>query len=190
MKRKDSVAGYVMARTRAVFLDRDGTIIEDRGHLRSPSEVVFFADTVPALARLQKHYRLFIVTHQAGVARGILSADDVARVNDYVVEELRKHGVVISRVYCCPHDRKEGCVCVKPKPYFLQQAAHSFNVDMAGSFVVGDHPHDVAFAENAGAAGVYVLTGHGVRHRHELSPGRTVVPGIREASDWILGMRA
>jgi D-glycero-D-manno-heptose 1,7-bisphosphate phosphatase len=191
MKRKNYVAGSGMARERtgAVFLDRDGTIIEDGGHLRAPSEVVFFADTVPALARLQKQYRLFIVTHQAGVAKGLMSADEAARVNDYVVGELRRHGIVITRVYCCPHDRKEGCVCIKPKPYFLQEAVRAYGVDAAGSFAVGDHPHDVAFAENAGATGVYVLTGHGVRHRHDLPPNRTVVSGIREAADWILGTR-
>lgn len=175
--------------TPAIFLDRDGTIIEDRGHLRSMSEVVFFSDTVPALQRLKEHYRIFIVTHQSGIARGIVSADEVAGVNDYVVAELHKHGIVISDVYCCPHLREDECVCVKPNPYFLHQAADTYGVDLAESFVVGDHPHDVAFAENAGATGVYVLTGHGVKHRAELPEGKAVVPGISEAAEWILAER-
>ncbi len=169
----------------AVFLDRDGTIIEDRGHLRSPADVVFFPDSVSALQRLQKHFSLFIVTHQPGVSGGILSAGDVARVNEYVVAELRRHGVVFSDVYCCPHQREEGCACIKPRPFFLRKAAREHNVDLARSFVVGDHPHDVVLADNAGATGVYVLTGHGARHRDGLPDGRTVVPGIREAVDWI-----
>jgi len=173
----------------AVFLDRDGTIIEDRGHLRSPSEVVFLPDTVPALARLQEHFSLFIVTHQPGIAAGFVSADEVAWVNDYVVTDLRRHGIVICDVYCCPHRREDGCVCVKPNPHFLQHAADSYGVDLAESFVVGDHPHDVTLAENAGATGIYVLTGHGAKHRREVPEGRVVVPGIREAADWILGVR-
>lgn len=105
------------ALTPAVFLDRDGTIIEDRGHLRAPSEVVFFPDTVPALRRLREHFRLFIVTHQRGIADGLVSAAEVARVNEHVVAELRRHGVEITEVYCCPHRRDEGCECIKPKPY-------------------------------------------------------------------------
>lgn len=176
-------------RTPAVFLDRDGTIIEDRGHLRSPSEVVFFPHIVSALQKLQEHYRLFIVTHQPGIARGLLRVDEVARVNDYIVAELRKHGIVVSEVYCCPHLREDGCVCVKPRPHFLQQAADAYGVDLQESFAVGDHPHDVLLADNAGATGLYVLTGHGAKHRAELPAGKAVVSGIREAAEWILAVR-
>jgi histidinol-phosphate phosphatase family protein len=175
--------------TAAVFLDRDGTIIEDRGHLRSPSGVVFFPDTVRALQRLQEHLHLFVVTHQRGIADGIVSAAEVTRVNEHVVAHLRRHGVVITEVYCCPHRRDEGCACIKPKPYFLEEAARKHGLDLALSFTVGDHPHDVTLATNAGATGVYVLTGHGAKHRAELPHCKAVVPGIREAADWILACR-
>jgi D-glycero-D-manno-heptose 1,7-bisphosphate phosphatase len=175
--------------TPAVFLDRDGTIIEDRGHLRSPAEVVFFADTVASLKELQEHYLLFVVTHQPGIARGVVTADEVAQVNGHVVSELRSHGIVISDVYCCPHNRQDGCECIKPNPYFLHIAAREYGLDLAGSFVVGDHPHDVVMADNAGATGIYVLTGHGESHRAELSPCRTVASGIREAAALILSAR-
>jgi D-glycero-D-manno-heptose 1,7-bisphosphate phosphatase len=102
------------------------------------------------------------------------------------VAELRRNGVVVSEVYCCPHLREDACVCVKPKPYFLEMAAEAHGLDLSQSFTVGDHPHDVQFAENAGATGIYVLTGHGAKHRAELPPGRVVVPGILEAAEWIL----
>jgi L-threonylcarbamoyladenylate synthase len=173
----------------AVFLDRDGTIIEDRGHLRAPSEAVFYPDTVPALRRLQDHFLLFLVTHQPGIALGIASETEVAGVNDHVVAELRRHGIVISDVYCCPHRRDEQCACIKPNPFFLEQAARSYGIDLQRSFVVGDHPHDVALAANAGGTGIYVLTGHGEKHRAELPACKAVVPGIREATDWILACR-
>ncbi len=173
----------------AVFLDRDGTIIEDRGHLRTPSEVVFYPDTVRALVTLQEHFLLFIVTHQPGISSGLVRANEVEQVNEHVVAELRRHGVIISGVYCCPHRREEQCACIKPRPFFLEQAAGEYGLNLARSFVVGDHPHDVALADNAGATGIYVLTGHGAKHRTELRPRTTVVPGIREAADWILASR-
>ncbi len=171
----------------AVFLDRDGTLIEDRGHLRDPGEVVFFPDTAEALRRLQKTFRLFIVTNQSGIGKGLITSVEADRVNRHVVEQLRLEGVQIEQVYCCPHRRDEQCACMKPNPLFMEQAARDCGVDLSRSFAVGDHPHDVQFAENAGAEGVYVLTGHGQQHRAELPAGATVVAGIREAADWMIG---
>ena len=76
----------------AVFLDRDGTLIEDRGHLIDPAQVAFFPETAPALRRLGGQFRLFIVTNQSGVAKGVTRPEEVRRVNDYVVAHLREEG--------------------------------------------------------------------------------------------------
>lgn len=170
----------------AVFLDRDGTIIEDRGHLAQAEDVVFYPDTVDALRRLQEHFLLFIVTNQPWVARGILTLEDVNRVNARVVSYLAEHGVTITAVYVCPHERSDGCSCIKPNAYFLQKAAAEYGIDLRRSFTVGDHPHDVEFARSVGARGVYVRTGHGSKHVADLSPDEVVVAGIGEAADWIL----
>ncbi len=173
----------------AVFLDRDGTIIEDRGHLGSPDQVVFYPDTVDALSRLSRYFRLFIITHQPGIAAGLVTAAEVDAVNRHVVDWLGGQGIRIEAVYCCPHKRDEGCECIKPNSYFPRLAAREYGIDLGASFVVGDHPNDVFLAGNAGASGVYVLTGHGVRHRAELGDFDAVVPGIRDAADWILAVR-
>lgn len=170
----------------AVFLDRDGTLIEDRGDLRDISEVVFFPDTFDALRRLQDHYMLFIVTNQSGIGKGSIRATEADKVNSFVVEQLHEEGVHIQDIYCCPHRREELCGCIKPKTYFLERAAREYGLDLFRSFSVGDHPHDVFLAENAGGIGIYVLTGHGGKHRGELPSDRIVLPGIREACDWIL----
>jgi len=170
----------------AVFLDRDGTIVEDRGVLAEPSDVVFYPDAINALKRLQDRFLLFVVTNQPWVARGIITLDQVNRVNAWVVSHLAKHGVVITAVYVCPHDREGECHCIKPRPYFLRQAAKDYDVDLERSFTVGDHPHDVEFARSVGARGVYVRTGHGEKHLHELGPDEIVTSGIAEAADWIL----
>jgi L-threonylcarbamoyladenylate synthase len=170
----------------AVFLDRDGTLIEDRGHLRDPGEVVFYPDTAEALRRLQKEFRLFIVTNQSGIGKGLISLAEAERVNRYVVERLRLEGVRIEQVYCCSHRRDELCACIKPNPLFLKQASQDYNLNLSRSFTVGDHPHDVQLADPVGATGLYVMTGHGRQHRRELPAETTVVQGIREAADWII----
>lgn len=173
----------------AIFLDRDGTLIEDRGHLREPSEAVFYPGTFPALRRLQRLFRLFIVTNQSGVGRGEVTLAEVGRVNEYVVGRLREAGIEIAAVYCCPHLRSDGCACIKPKPFFPEKAAREHGLDLRRSFAVGDHPHDVELARNVGATGIYVLTGHGRKHRAELDGDAVVAEDIGEAADIILRLR-
>lgn len=174
----------------ALFLDRDGTLIEDRGYLRDPSEVVFYPGVADALRRLGDAFLLFIVTNQNGVAKGLLSPEEAARVNDHVVRRLRDEGVAIREVYCCPHQRSDGCACIKPRPHFLRLAARDHGADLPRSFVVGDHPSDVELAANAGARGLYVLTGHGAKHRAEVNVSCDVVADLAEAADRIAAAHA
>lgn len=171
----------------AVFLDRDGTIIEDRGHLHSPDQISFIPGAVDALRRLQDTHLLFIVTHQSGIAKGLITAEQARSVNDAVVQRLAAADVVITAVYTCPHAREEECACIKPKPHALLEAARDYGVDLNASHVVGDHPHDYELAINAGARGIYVLTGHGRKHFDELPPGTLVADDIAEAATRILG---
>ena len=170
----------------AVFLDRDGTLIEDNGSLRRPTQVVFFAATLPALRRLTERFRLFIVTNQSGVAKGEVTLDEANQVNAHVVERLCEQGVRIRAVYCCPHQRADNCACIKPKPFFLEHAAREHGLDLRRSFVIGDHPHDVELVRNVGATGVYVLTGHGLKHRAELRGDEVVTADVAATADWIL----
>lgn len=174
-----------MSLRRAIFLDRDGTLIEDRGYLREPSEVCLFPETIKSLARLGGSYLLFIVTNQTGVADGLLTLREVDEINRHLAQTLRAHGVEIAHAYVCPHKQGDDCACIKPKPYFLEKAARDFALDLSSSFVIGDHPCDVDLARNAGARGIFVLTGHGVKHRSELADDAVVVPGIEEAVEWI-----
>ena len=174
----------------AVFLDRDGTIIEDRGHLRDPSEVIFFTETFEALRELQKRFLLFIVTNQSGIAKGLITPEDVDCVNAHVITTLAEAGVEICDLYVCPHSRSERCRCIKPKPYFLRKAAERYGIDLSASFTVGDHPHDVQLAKNAGARGIFVLTGHGWKHIDELPENVDIASGMMEAADTIMSHHA
>lgn len=170
----------------AVFLDRDGTIIHDRGYLRSADEVEFFDCAIPALLRLQQYFRLFIVTNQGGVAKGLLSEEQVKTVNDFVAARLRDHGVDILKTYTCIHQRGDRCSCIKPEPFFACLAAAEFGLRLDRCYTIGDHPHDVDFAVRFGGKGFYVLSGHGKKHRNELSAGVPVCRDLAEAANRII----
>ncbi len=171
----------------AVFIDRDGTLIQDRGYLSRPDQVEFFPESVPALRRLQQRFVLFIVTNQSGVAKGLTSLEEVRGVNDHVVRRLAAGGVEIRDVYCCPHGPEDGCACRKPGLEFPRRARAEHGIDLAASFAVGDHPCDVELAAAFGGKGVFVRTGHGEHHVADLKVPCTVVPSIAEAAGIILG---
>ena len=172
----------------AIFLDRDGTLIEDRGDLRDPEQVVFYPNTLESLQLLAPHFVFFIVTNQSGVGKGSLALHEAEKVNDFVRDWLQKEGIEIKDIYTCPHTTEEECSCKKPKPYFLYQAREEHNIDLKRSFVIGDHPHDVDFAKNAGSSGIYILTGHGRKHRAELSEDCIVCSDILSAAQKILSL--
>ena len=173
---------------KAVFLDRDGTIIEDNGYLSKPSQVMFFNDSFDALRRLQKDYMLFIVTNQQGISEGILTKEEVNCVNQYVVDSLKNAGINITNVYVCPHTKADNCVCRKPNPYFLHKASKDYNIELENSFVIGDHPSDIQLAIKTKAKGIYLLSGHGKKHLSELNSNEIVVSNINDAVSRILGM--
>lgn len=170
----------------AVFLDRDGTLIEDVGVLAHPEDIHLFAGTISALRQLQEKYLLFVITNQPGVAGGSITADQVAGVNKCLDEMLSLEGIRIKDWYVCPHAREDECCCIKPNPFFLLQAAKDYDLDLHRSFMVGDHPHDVLTGDPVGTFGLYLLTGHGQKHLGELSPERIVFHTISDAAAWII----
>jgi D-glycero-D-manno-heptose 1,7-bisphosphate phosphatase len=120
------------------------------------------------------------------VVKGTISLQDVEHVNSYIVSYLAQHGIPILATYVCPHERASACHCIKPNPYFLKKAERDFGIDLRRSFVIGDHPHDVELAKNAGANAIYLLSGHGMKHKDEISKDTEVARGIHEATEIIL----
>lgn len=171
----------------AVFLDRDGTIVEDVGIIREAQQLSFLPGAVEALRLLGRKFRLFVVTNQAGIAGGALTHDQLRSVHSHLTADLRRHGVEIERFFYCPHARTDDCECIKPKPHFLDVARREYGIDLAASWAIGDHPHDVEFAARGGARGIYVLTGHGRKHLPELAPGNLVAADLWDAARIILG---
>lgn len=175
-----------MTRQKAVFLDRDGTLIEDVGYIKTPAEINFYANVYAALILLQKTYKLFIVTNQSGVAKGDISLKEVDIVNKAMQKRFECEGIEITEIFVCPHSKEDNCNCRKPKPFFLKEAALKYNIDLSKSYMIGDHPSDIYCAENAGATGIYLFTGHGLKHLHEFRKRPICRPDILDAAKFII----
>jgi len=153
----------------AVFLDRDGTLIEERGYLDRLDLIALIARAPAALRRLQEAgFALVVVTNQAGVARGLFDEAFVRQAHEHLATLLARDGIALDGYYYCPHhpdgivDRyRRVCRCRKPGPGMVEQAARELHLDVGRSFVVGDKWLDVEMARNAGARGILVRTGYG-----------------------------
>jgi D-glycero-D-manno-heptose 1,7-bisphosphate phosphatase len=148
---------------RAVFLDRDGTIIEDEDYLSRPEDVVILPGVPAALQDLQDAgFRLFIVSNQSGVGRGYFTLADVGNVHSYLTREFAKHGVRFEKIYVAPEAPEEPSRGRKPSPQFLFDARDEFGVDLAGSYMIGDKLSDLECGWNAGVKKcLLVRTGYG-----------------------------
>jgi len=177
---------------RAVFLDRDGTIIVDKNYLHRPEEVEFFPGAGVALKRLvDAGYQLFMVTNQSGIGRGYFTMADAERVNEYIAQELARDGARFEKMYIAPEAPDQPSRVRKPSPQFLFDARDEFNLNLAESFMVGDKLIDLECGWNAGVKkSILVRTGYGAemeREAPEQVKRAVVVDGLKETVAWILG---
>jgi histidinol-phosphate phosphatase family protein len=175
--------------TRAIFLDRDGTLVDDPGFLRDPADVKLFPAVPAALAALaSRGYRLVITSNQSGIARGIVTPAQVAAVNAEIGRQLAEHGVVIDGWYHCPHHPDAGCACRKPGTAMHRDAARALAIDLAESWCVGDRLSDLQPAAALGGRAVLVRTGEGLRYaKAAMEAGHAAVEDLCEAAALILG---
>jgi D-glycero-D-manno-heptose 1,7-bisphosphate phosphatase len=152
----------------AIFLDRDGTLIEERHYLSEPSQVALFPGTVEALRQLARAgYALIIVTNQSGIGRGLFTEDQLRDVHRHLAETLAAAGIRLDGIYHCPHAPAEPCDCRKPEPGLVHRACAELDLDPSQSFVIGDKPADVALGVRVGARPILVLTGYGETSMHD-----------------------
>jgi D-glycero-D-manno-heptose 1,7-bisphosphate phosphatase len=179
---------------RAVFLDRDGTIIVDKHYLRHPDQVVPFPDAISALTRLQTAgFKLFIVSNQSGVGRGYFTIEEVELVNNHLVEEFGRSGVRFEKIYFAPEAPEAPSRGRKPSPQFLFDARDEFGVNLGGSYVIGDKLSDLECGWNAGVQkSILVRTGSGAETERS-APEKLVraltVDNLAAAADFILKTR-
>src|SRR5262245_26632379 len=135
----------------AVFLDRDGTLIEERNYLSRPEQVAIFKGAPAALRRLQERgFSLFIVSNQSGIGRGYFTLADMERVNKHMEEEFAREGVHFQKIYVAPEAPDQPSRGRKPSPQFLFDARDEFGLDLASSFMIGDKLIDLECGWNAG----------------------------------------
>lgn len=154
---------------RAVFIDRDGTISEEVGYINHASRFRTFPYTAAAIKLLNDNgWLAIVVTNQAGVARGYFSESMVQTVHEQMKEDIESEGARLDAVYYCAHHPSVGeppyrfdCDCRKPKPGLISRAAMDFEIDIAGSWMVGDRYSDVELARNAGVKSMFVMSGYG-----------------------------
>ena len=181
----------------AVFLDRDGTLIEDVDYLRSLDQIALFPWTVDAL-RLAARSGLaaVVVTNQSAVARGIITEEFVAATHDELNRRLAGGGARIDAFYFCPHlpdapleKYKARCRCRKPGPGMLEDAARDLEIDLTRSWMIGDRWLDVAAGAAAGVRSLLVRSGHAARLHEEPPTGvraDAILNNLMEAVGWIL----
>jgi len=171
---------------KAVFLDRDGTLIKEKFFIKNPKEVELEKHTIEALSLLKEKGFLFVViSNQSGISRGILSMKEVERVNHQIQKLLAKEDIEILDFMICPHLPEHNCPCRKPNPGMILNAAEKHKIELSRSYMIGDKCIDVEAGKRAGvAASILVLTGYG---RQEISRCKTdfYARDLLDAALWI-----
>ena len=176
---------------RAVFLDRDGTLIAEKNYLHRPEEVEIFPGAGAALQKLGANgFKLFIVTNQSGIGRGYFTLADAERVNQHLAREFARDNVHFEKMYIAPEAPDQPSRGRKPSPQFLFDARDEFDLDLAESFMIGDKLIDLECGWNAGVKkSILVRTGYGAELEQDASgklAQAIIVNGLPEAAAWIL----
>lgn len=177
---------------RAIFLDRDGTLIEEKNYLCDPADVEIISGTGQALNRLQTAgFLLIMVTNQAGIGRGYYQQSDMERVNERVCAELARDGATFAKIYFAPEAPGQPSRGRKPLPQFLFEARDEFGIDLAASYMIGDKLSDLECGWNAGVKkSILVRTGYGAELERTAPAGQLeraiILDNLTATSDWIL----
>jgi D,D-heptose 1,7-bisphosphate phosphatase len=140
---------------KAIFLDRDGTINEDRQYVHKPDDFVFLPKVPEAICLLRScGYLIIVVTNQSGVARGYFTIDEVEILNEYMQMQLQKYNAKIDAIYYCPH--LSGCLCRKPGTLLFEQAISEYNINSEESYAVGDKLRDIEPGKKLGMRTVLI----------------------------------
>lgn len=147
--------------TKAVFIDKDGTLIIDVPYNVSPEKIMLYEGVAESLILLKKHgYRLFIVTNQPGIAKHYFDEKALGEAFEAIQVMLEEQGANIDGFYYCPHNDDNTCSCRKPQPGLLLQAAADNNVNLAKSWMIGDILNDVEAGNNAGCKSILIDNGN------------------------------
>ncbi len=170
-----------MGLKKAIFLDRDGTIVVERDYIRDPKQVELIPGAGEAINGFHSlGFLAVLVTNQSAVARGYITEERLIEINKRMESLLSQEGAFLDAIYFCPHHPDDGCYCRKPMPGLLKRAYKDLNIDRGGSFVIGDMDCDIGLGKREGIKTILVLTGHGRETLKKTEPDY-VVDNILEA---------
>jgi D-glycero-D-manno-heptose 1,7-bisphosphate phosphatase len=176
---------------KAVFMDRDGTVSEEIGYMYDAGLYKPFSYSGPAIRRINDSgMKAVLITNQSGIGRGYFDDAMVHKVHDILRAELARHSAKLDGIYYCPHVPDAGCDCRKPLPGLLRRAQKDLDLNLAGSYVIGDKYLDIETARAVGAKGILVLTGYGREeyqsHKADAQQPDLVAENLAEAVEAIL----
>ena len=153
-----------MEKKKAVFLDRDGTIVVHEPYLSSPEQLQLLPNAAEGIRLFKKSgYLVIVITNQSGIARGFFNEERLAVIHKKLMSMLKSEGIEIDDIYYCPHHAegivesyKVDCDCRKPKPKMLLNAAKEHNIDLTKSLMIGDSAVDMLAGKNAGCTCILI----------------------------------
>lgn len=183
-----------VAKSAAVFLDRDGTLIRDVGYLSRLEQLEILPRGAEALKLLRASgLKLVVITNQSGVARGMLTEQELGKIHEVLRETLAACGAPVDAIYYCPHHPSEGldryriaCNCRKPNVGMVLRAAEDLRLDLGASYVIGDQAIDMELAGRIGAKGVWI-DGGAASPQAPMTPVCYVAGSLWQAAEWVAG---
>jgi len=166
-----------MSKKRAIILDRDGVLIEDKDYSYKIEDLEILPGVIKGLKQLQSNFIFFIVTNQAGIGKGYYTLEDFHKYNNHLISILKDNHIKIEKTFFCPHVKEDNCDCRKPNPKFIKEIANQWDIDLESSWMIGDHPSDIQFGINGGCKTVYMITGHGEKHLQDLED-KGIIPTL------------
>jgi len=178
----------------AVFLDRDGTVVEDVGYLTDPSQLKLLPGSVEGIKLLQDQFFIVMVTNQSAVARGLLDEKGLLSIHQELATALHSHGALLDAIYACPHyptsdsaPYRVQCNCRKPQPGMLLKARDDFDIQLGSSLMIGDKASDIVAGQQAGVAATVLIASHKADSGLPLNATPTyVTSNLYEAAQLIL----
>lgn len=171
----------------AVFLDRDGTINEEILYLHDPREYKLCPNAIEGIQKFQNMgYRIVVISNQPGIGMGYYTKQDFYAVNRKMLQAFSKAGILVDKIYFCPHSKSEKCDCRKPNQALVQRAKEELNVDLNKSVFIGDKTSDMETGRRAGMTAILVRTGF--KGEDGEYPGKPDyhAEDLLDAAEWVL----
>jgi histidinol-phosphate phosphatase family protein len=168
-----------------VFLDRDGTLIQDTGYIGDWHRVQLLPGVGKALRKIQKRYPLVLISNQSGIGRGLITIEQAGQVHDRTIKLLNNLGVHLDGSYYCPHIPEDNCACRKPLVGLFLQAERDLKIELKRSIMIGDKPSDIQAGKIAGCRTLFL----GSNNRIDNVGADQTASDWFEISNWILGIK-